>query len=68
MKYTILLMRPNGDAADTYMTHIASKDVRTAKELAQKEAAAVDGDIAPYGCYEVLMVIAGRHNDIKEKS
>jgi len=78
--YTILLMRPDYAAyqygEDTYMTHIEADNVSTAQKKAQAEVWNLDvagedvDDVADRSGnpddYAVLMVIEGKHMDIKE--
>lgn len=72
--YTVLLLRPdyisNAYGADTYMTHIEASSVLEAEDFVRAEAHQIDtldgegADVDPLD-YAVLMVIEGRHMDIK---
>ena len=72
--YTVLLLRPdyisNAYGADTYMTHFVAASAAKAEDMARAEAHQIDTsdgqgpDVDPLD-YAVLMVIEGKHMDIK---
>jgi hypothetical protein len=80
--YTVLLLRPDYVAddygTDTYMTHVDAPTVAAAQAAAQREAVLMDYSpqdepideeeiLEHMPDYAVLMVIEGKHMDIKEE-
>jgi len=70
MKFTVLLLYPDfldEERVQTYMTHVEADSVAEAQTKAQRELTSLyDDDDSDLLDYEVLLVIAGEHQDIKE--
>jgi hypothetical protein len=69
MLFTVLLLCPEYASSefghDTYLVHVASTDVASAIEMAQKCGFETINDGSPED-WHVLFVIEGEHHDIKE--
>ena len=70
LKFTVLLLYPDYLAETfghaTYMTSVTADNVTQAKKLAQEEGAAKNKVENPDDFF-VLCVIAGEHDDIKDR-
>ncbi len=70
LKFTVLLLYPDYLAEtfghETYMTSVTADNVTQAKKLAQEEVAA-ENKVENPDDFFVLCVIAGEHDDIKDR-